>query len=451
MFINSNNTIVYTCSIGQTEGLNAQPQIKNSNLRHVCLTDNKNLTSDEWEIININSLFPMDQYRSQRNLKIRPQLVFPDYKYSLYLDNTVVLKATVEEFINQLLLGLIKEENEPFFILPFHSFRENLISEFYECFMNNLDTHLNFYEQLRDYIKINSIALKNKPYWTAILFRSHMHSKLIEFSEIWFSNVMRYSRRDQLSIIHSGLQSNLNLIGFELDNHSSKYHNWPILKQERRFRIIDNEQFKISSDFLSQIVKKLSLEDNQIKKINFEEEIFKNYSDDGLKNQLLKSENEILKIENKNLKKNLNSFNNSKIWRLTLFIRKLKDYLKKYLNSIYNSKIWSFTLLIIKLKDYLKKKKDLYLKPLIIFYLKLNFYLKFKDQILKIIIKIYTTYKKEEVDIVIPIHNAKDYVDKCLKSIFSSKTNFFINLIIVDDFSDLETKKTLNNLIFLYF
>lgn len=329
MFINSNNTIVYTCSIGQTEGLNAQPQIKNSNLRHVCLTDKKNLTSDEWEIININSLFPMDQYRSQRNLKIRPQLVFPDYKYSLYLDNTVVLKTPVEELINQLFLGLIKDENEPFFILPFHSFRENLISEFYECFMNNLDTHLNFYEQLKDYLKINSIALKNKPYWTAILFRNHMHNKLIDFSEIWFSNVMRYSRRDQLSVIHSGLQCNLNLIGFEIDNHSSKYHKWPILKKERKFRIIDKEQFRISSDFLSQIIKKLSLEDNQIKKINFEEEIFKNYSDEGFKNQIFKSENKILKIENDNLKKNLISIHNSKIWKFALLIRKLKIFLKK--------------------------------------------------------------------------------------------------------------------------
>ena len=52
---NFENIVVYTVLIGQNEGLNLQPQIKNSKLRHVCLTDNKNLKSNDWEIIYVES------------------------------------------------------------------------------------------------------------------------------------------------------------------------------------------------------------------------------------------------------------------------------------------------------------------------------------------------------------------------------------------------------------
>ena len=104
MDINVENTIVYTVLIGQNEGLNSQPQIKNSKLRHVCLTDNENLKSEDWEIIYIKRLLPMDQYRSQRNLKIRPHLIFPEYKYSFYMDNTIILKTKVEDLINKIFL-----------------------------------------------------------------------------------------------------------------------------------------------------------------------------------------------------------------------------------------------------------------------------------------------------------------------------------------------------------
>lgn len=134
----------------------------------------------------------MDQYRSQRNLKIRPHLIFPEYNYSFYFDNTVVLKCSVEKLINKLFSAQTYDMKNPFLILPYLSLRDNLISEFYECFKCNLDSEIRFFEQISDYLKIDRLALKLKPYWTAMLFRNHMHPKLIEFSEIWFSNILRY-------------------------------------------------------------------------------------------------------------------------------------------------------------------------------------------------------------------------------------------------------------------
>ena len=56
------------------------------------------------------------------------------------------------------------------------------------------DNKSRIYEQLNDYLKINSDYMKHKPYWGGIIFRNHNNEDLIKFSEIWFANVCRYSK-----------------------------------------------------------------------------------------------------------------------------------------------------------------------------------------------------------------------------------------------------------------
>ena len=239
MDFNYNELIVYTALIGDNEGLNDQPHIKNSKLRHVCLTDNKNLKSKDWEIIQVERIIPHDTYRSQRNFKVRPHIIFPEYKYSLYFDNTVFLKQKTEDFIDFIFNEKNIQREEPFFCLPFHS-QFNLINEFNACANNNLDSQIRIYEQLNDYLKTDISQLEKNAFWGGILLRNHSHSKLINISEIWFAHICRYSRRDQLSIIHSAEQAKLKLIGFDLDNGNSEYHRWPVVKKTRKNRVFNN-------------------------------------------------------------------------------------------------------------------------------------------------------------------------------------------------------------------
>ena len=228
MKLNINDIIVYTVLVGKHEGLNSQPKIKESKIKHVCLTDDINLKSDYWEIIHLDMILPKDNHRSQRNLKIRPHLFFPDYKYSLYIDNTVVLLQKAEEFIHMITNRDDFLENNPFFAIPYHSFRKDLREEFYQCSNLRLDSQFRIYEQITDYFKINKEFFNFKPYWAGILFRNHNNKKLKNLSEIWFANICRYSRRDQLSLMHSAYQANIKLIGFNLDNSSSQFHKWPV-------------------------------------------------------------------------------------------------------------------------------------------------------------------------------------------------------------------------------
>ena len=263
MKFNTEDIIVYTSLIGENEGLNKQPYLNQSRIRHVCLTDDKNLKSNDWEIIQVERILPGDPHRSQRNCKLRPHLFFPNYKYSLYLDNTVVLKKDTESFIEYILNNYEYNEKSLFLSIPFHSFRDNLISEFNECSNLNLDDQLKLQEQLYFYLSINSKYLKQKPYWCGVIFRNHNNEKIIKFSEIWFSNVCRYSKRDQLSVIHASKQSKVEIKGFNLDNSASEYHKWPV-KNNVRHKIIQKNNFTELIPFYSLDLLERKIKENKI-------------------------------------------------------------------------------------------------------------------------------------------------------------------------------------------
>ncbi len=267
MEIKSEDFVVYTSLIGDHEGLNSQPYIKESNLRHICFTDDRNLSSIDWEIIYVNKIFPRDFHRSQRDIKIRPHLILPKYKYSLYLDNTILLKKRSEELIRMIINDQNLKESEPFFCLPYHS-HFNLINEFNACLNNNLDDRIRIYEQLNDYTKTYVLGLKDKAYWGAILLRSHNHKDIKKLSEIWFAHICRYSRRDQLSIIHSSYQSKIDLKGFNLKNSNSDFHKWPIAKNIRNNREYQNKILEsIPYEILESLIKEINYKDNEILKL----------------------------------------------------------------------------------------------------------------------------------------------------------------------------------------
>ena len=241
MRFNKDELIIYTVLIGSNnEGLNIQPQIKYSKYRHVCLTNNKSLKSKDWEIIHVDPIFPKDDSRSQRYFKLKPHITFPDYKYSLYFDNTIVFKVKIENFIDFILKDVFIRENEPFFLAPKHSYRKDLISEFKISLKYNRANHFKIYEQLNHYIKTNKEILKKRPYWAGILLRNHNNKKIINHSEIWFSHLCRYTRRDQLSLLYTAQQAKINIYGFSIDNRKSEYHAWPIELKKRNKKCEDN-------------------------------------------------------------------------------------------------------------------------------------------------------------------------------------------------------------------
>jgi hypothetical protein len=221
---------VYTVLTGNYETLNEQPALKECGLPCICLTDNPQLTSDVWEIRPLNSVFPWDPIRSQRDAKLQPHLYLPEFKASLYIDNALVLKRPPEELLSEFYTA-----NQSVFIE--HSFRASLFDEFREIMQTGLDDSARIFEQFNHY-KASDISLFEAPLiWTAIMIRDHTADHFEQFCHTWSAHIMRYTRRDQLSVLAALRQSGHAYALKALDNYDSAWHSWPVApgrKSERR-------------------------------------------------------------------------------------------------------------------------------------------------------------------------------------------------------------------------
>lgn len=220
---------VYTALFGQYERLNEQPIRHESQLRFICFTDDPDLRSDTWDIVLVKPIFPVDPTRSQREYKMLPHRVLPEYSVSLYIDNSVVLKRPPE---SELALHL----SDCDFALPGHSYRRTVLDEFYEVSRLGLDDPSRVFEQLNHYSLTMPSVLEEVPYWCGILFRRHGNPTLRETLELWLQHVYRYSRRDQLSINACCAATGLEPKRLPLDNFRSAFHEWPIIPERDKNR-----------------------------------------------------------------------------------------------------------------------------------------------------------------------------------------------------------------------
>lgn len=219
---------VYTALTGGYEALNEQPVAASSSIPFLCFTDDPSLTSETWEIVLVEPALPADPSRSSRQLKLvpdHPRLAGCDQ--SLWIDNTVVLKVTPEQILDEWL-------DDADLAIPQHSYRERVIDEFDAVVSAGFDEPSRVYEQLYHYLDVAPHVLEQPVLWNALIARRHT-AEVARFGEVWWRHVLRYSRRDQLSVrmaLDHTPGVRLNVI--ELDNYTSLVHDWPVVPGGRR-------------------------------------------------------------------------------------------------------------------------------------------------------------------------------------------------------------------------
>jgi FkbM family methyltransferase len=212
---------VYTTLLGNYERINEQPVAAGLPIPFICLTDDPDLRSESWQMRLVQPAFRSDPVRSQRDLKIRPHIHLPEFARSLYIDNSVILEQPPDRLLE---MGAAAPEG---FVMPHHSFRQTVLDEFLEVAQLGLDDNNRVFEQLNHYLLNCPEVLEEQPWWTAIMVRDHTNPRLCRALELWALHVMRYSRRDQLSVniaLHlAGIQPE----PLRIDNFKSQFHSWP--------------------------------------------------------------------------------------------------------------------------------------------------------------------------------------------------------------------------------
>jgi hypothetical protein len=211
---------VYTVLLGGYESLNDAQNVGNGTVDFLCFTDDETLTSTLWDIRLVTPLFIRDLQRSQREFKIRGHADLGVYDRTLYIDNSVSLTAPPEAILDSWLA-------EHDLATSLHSHRRTVLDEFLAVIEIGLDEPARVYEQLYHYSETDASVLDERPLWNALIARNNIPAVQTAMNR-WFDEVLRYSRRDQLSANHVLGAAGIRLNRVDIDNHLSAIHQWPV-------------------------------------------------------------------------------------------------------------------------------------------------------------------------------------------------------------------------------
>ncbi len=215
---------VYTAVIGGYEtALTLPPQ---SDVDYICFTDEPTLTSTRWQVKLISPLFPADPVRSARHIKIVGHPVLDEYDETLWVDNRVELLIDPADLMASWLADADVS-------MPSHSYRETVVDEFVAVLEGGFDDPARVQEQLFHYVTHDADALQERPYWTAIIARRPT-AEVAQAMGTWRDQVLRYSRRDQLSVNVTLRRAGLKVTAQPIDSFGSGQHEWRTFEQAGR-------------------------------------------------------------------------------------------------------------------------------------------------------------------------------------------------------------------------
>jgi hypothetical protein len=213
---------VYSVLFGRYESLIEQPVAASYGAHLVMFTDDPDLRSETWEVRYLAPRLPGDPARSSRWPKVFPHRLFPDHDVSLYIDNLVLLKRDPATMANELL----PPESDMASIR--HGWRTDVLDEAAAVERLGLDAPWLVAEQLRHYAASDPESLRGGLLSNGVMLRRHHAPGVMAVMDRWWDQILRYSRRDQLSLPWCLRAEGLQPLVHELDNFDNDWWQWPI-------------------------------------------------------------------------------------------------------------------------------------------------------------------------------------------------------------------------------
>lgn len=181
-----NRFAVYTAIAGNYDVLR-EPRHDNPDFDFFVFSD-KEIKSDRWKWIPFD-FHDEDPVRMAKRPKILPNLYFQQYEVSIWVDANIFITGDLTEFVE-------KTGREPIGVFE-HPERDSVFQEAGVCIEKSLDDKEKIQKQIDRYVEDG--YGQNTLYECNFIVRNHNHKNCIEVMNLWWSEIERGSRRDQLS------------------------------------------------------------------------------------------------------------------------------------------------------------------------------------------------------------------------------------------------------------
>jgi hypothetical protein len=208
-----NKIVVYTCISGSYDLLKDVVK-KESDIDYICFT-NQDIKSETWEIRKIPKyLESLEQTKIARCIKILPHLFLPEYEISIWVDGNIQVLGNINKFISENLTGYLSMCKHPDRICTYQE-AEAVIN-----LKKDNDDIVN--KQVEEYREIG-FPENNGMVQSNVIIRRHNDKNYIDIAKVWWNEVRKKSKRDQLSFNYSIWNKNIEVNIMKPSIISSEY------------------------------------------------------------------------------------------------------------------------------------------------------------------------------------------------------------------------------------
>ncbi len=185
---------VYTCLVGAYDSI-SNPSYVAEGWDYICFTDNS-------ELLNVGKCGvwffkplvrdDLEPTRANRYHKLLPHIVLADYEVSLYIDSNVDIKTPF-------IFDLIEARGGVGLLLPYH-FLEKDAYEHKDWIISSGKDEIEPIKEFAEIMKHDGFPRNFGMTENNIIFRSHSDKRVQMVMDEWWNCVVKYCKRDQLSL-----------------------------------------------------------------------------------------------------------------------------------------------------------------------------------------------------------------------------------------------------------
>jgi hypothetical protein len=182
--------VVFTAIFGNSDEL-LEPRFVDPACDYICFTDQPTMHSTAWRIVHCPRWHD-DPVRAAKAYKILSHLVLPHHLRSIWIDGNIVPISDL--MVESMDVYLTRHPMAAFR----HPERECIYDELQACIDLGKDTPSLMKHQVLSYIK-NGFPPRYGLIYGGILIRDHASIQAKNINNLWWEEIQKHSRRDQLS------------------------------------------------------------------------------------------------------------------------------------------------------------------------------------------------------------------------------------------------------------
>ena len=218
----SGRIAVYTAIFGQKDTLH-EPRVRPLNCDFICFTD-QHFSSSVWDVRKVERPLP-DATRSARMYKILAHQFLPEYELSIWVDGNITVRSDVNEPIERYLkkanMAVYDHGRSAHF--PLKSLAEHLNALRKTALRGKPEDDMEKVEaQAKHYAK-EGFPDKGGQIWSCVLLRRHNAEDVKGAMEAWWDELVRWSKRDQMSFNYVAWKKGLEFVYMEENPTDNKY------------------------------------------------------------------------------------------------------------------------------------------------------------------------------------------------------------------------------------